>query len=242
VYTASKTVRPRPGLTKLLGGINNNSIHGWLHRLPAGNGSGRKLLDVGCSSGEKLQTFRKRGFEVFGVDMAADAIKRANDRFGDGFSCGKLEDVHYESDSFDVVRIDNTLEHIQKPKELLQEIRRILRPGGLLLVYVPNGESLTMHLLKGYSINSWIPFHIALYSPKTLRSLLSEAGFAEVRTLSHAPPALLLSSVSQLLGKHKAVDLGIAGQLLSAWMLPATLVLSLLPRGEEVVGFAKKPL
>ena len=174
--------------------------------------------------------------------MAADAVKKANERFAGGFTCGRLEDAHYQDDFFDFIRIDNTLEHIQKPRELLKEARRILRPGGSLFVYVPNGESLSMRLIKGYSINSWIPFHVVLYSPETLRNLLSKAGFADVRTFSHTPPALLLSSASQLLGREKAIDLGLAGQILSASVLPESLVMSLLPCGEEVVGIAKKSL
>ena len=239
----SESAKESSSVVRVLGGVHNNSIHGWLHKEPVGSGKGMKILDVGCSSGEKLIDFKRRGYEVFGVDLAPEAIARANERFGKGFIVSTVEDAHFPNDFFDVVRVDNMLEHAQNPIVTLREIAKVLKPNGRLCIYVPNGSSLSMKLLRGASANSWIPFHVVLYTPKSLESALSKTGFTEIATVTHTPPGLIIQTLAQAFGssEKKNVNLGTAGFLLSLALLPVTLILSLLPGGEELVGFARKP-
>jgi len=222
--------------------IYNYTLNGWLHNLPSGDGHGERILDVGCSNGRKLLDFRRRGYQVFGVDMASDAICEANKLFGEGFHCGSLDSARYDDDYFDYVRMDNTLEHIQDPFAVLHEVKRILKPGGSLFLYVPNGASISVRLLRGFSINSWIPFHVVLYSPATLKATLGHAGFKKARILTHAPPHLLISTLSQVIGKDSGclTDFGRFTYLLWAFALPASYILNFLPFGEEIVAVAVK--
>jgi SAM-dependent methyltransferase len=240
---SSPSLSPRSRIERLFYSLNGYTLHGILHSIPTGDGKGKRILDVGCSSAEKLVQFNERGFDVAGVDMARDAIAKANELFGSGFYVGQLADIGFPEGCFDAVRIDNTLEHIDKPLELLREAWRILKPGGTMAVYVPNGESLTVRLLKGLSINSWVPFHVILYSRSTLRRVLKSAGFSRIRILSHTSPALLTSTLSQVIGasQGRLVSFGRYRYLVWIGFLPLANALTLLPYGEELVGIAQKP-
>jgi SAM-dependent methyltransferase len=87
-----------------------------------------------------------------------------------------LEDARFPADSFDVVRANQVIEHLQDPRAFAREMVRVLRPGGALLVTTINFGSLTRRVLGpewsylGSSRNG----HIALFTPATLRSLLEE--------------------------------------------------------------------
>jgi len=147
-------------------------------------GCGR-LLDVGCAGGYFMQRATHAGFEAHGIDLApwveALAIRRgvANVR------TGLLRDVRFPDSSFDVVHASQVLEHIPQPVEELAEIRRILRPGGLLYINVPNYQCLSIVLGRDdFELNT-PPEHVAYFTPRTLARLVSSAGFGVVRTASY---------------------------------------------------------
>ena len=138
----------------------------------------KRLLDLGCGSGAKLFEFAQRGYEVWGVDVGKDAIRLCKELLPEGhFIQGELQETDLPDGYFDYIRIDNALEHVPNPKQVIAECRRLLCGGGQLMVYVPHGRSLSMRLMKGNSISAWIPFHLQLFTRKSLRRLLKEAGF-----------------------------------------------------------------
>jgi SAM-dependent methyltransferase len=150
--------------------------HSWpLEFVPQGT---KKLLDLGCGSGAKLFEFVRRGYEVWGVDVGEDTIRLCKELLPEGhFIQGELQDTDLPDGYFDYIRIDNALEHVPNPKEVIVECRRLLRGGGQLMVYVPHGRSISMRFMKGNSISAWIPFHLQLFTRKSLRRLLEDAGF-----------------------------------------------------------------
>ena len=170
------------------------------HSWPNEPGGGRTLLDVGCGIGTKLVEFARRGWRVYGIDINPGALCVARRQVPTGdFRQGELGQVGFEPGSFDVIRLDNVLEHVYQPKMLLQEIQNLLRPGsGRLYVYVPHGESLSMRLLGKYSISAWVPFHVSLFTQTALHRILSEAGFTRVDMFQHYPAERLPASLKQL--------------------------------------------
>ena len=150
--------------------------HSWpLESVPKGS---KRLLDLGCGSGTKLFEFAQRGYEVWGVDVGADAIRLCKELLPEGhFFQGELQETGLPDGHFDYIRIDNALEHVPNPKEVIAECRRLLSGGGgQLTIYVPHGRSLSMRIMQGNSISAWIPFHLQLFTRKSLRRLLEEAG------------------------------------------------------------------
>lgn len=170
--------------------------HSWpLDAVPEGS---KKLLDLGCGSGAKLIEFAERGYDVWGVDVGADAIRFCKELLPQGhFFQGELQETGLPDGHFDYIRIDNALEHVPNPKEVIRECRRLLCGGGQLMIYVPHGRSLSMQLMKGNSITAWIPFHLQLFTRNSLRRLLEEAGFKDVRIYEYNPTSWLPLSIMQ---------------------------------------------
>jgi len=164
----------------------------------------KRLLDLGCGSGAKLFEFAERGYEVWGVDVGEDAIRLCKELLPQGhFIQGELQKTDLPDSYFDYIRIDNALEHVPNPQEVVRECRRLLCRGGHFMIYVPHGRSLTMRLMKGNSISSWIPFHLQLFTQKALRHLMEEAGFTDIQIYNYNPPSWLPLSFIQWKNKKQ---------------------------------------
>jgi SAM-dependent methyltransferase len=94
---------------------------------------------------------------------------------------GLLSDLHFPDHHFDVVLAASVFEHLQEPKKDLAQIRRILKPGGLLYVGVPNYRTLPIMFGKDDFFLNQPPQHVNYFTPTTLRVLLKDAGFRNVR-------------------------------------------------------------
>jgi SAM-dependent methyltransferase len=135
------------------------------------------LLDVGTGVGILLEVASGKGFDVTGVEVSEWASAYARDEKGLEVVPGSLEDAHFADTSFDVVVLNHVLEHVETPKSLLAEIRRILKDDGILAIGVPNAGSL-MAAILGTRWASWRPEqHRWHFTPGTLGNLVRSAGF-----------------------------------------------------------------
>lgn len=100
-----------------------------------------KYLDVGCSYGIGLKAAKDLGFEVLGVEPTEKAVEYAKKHFKVKVIQKTLEKAKLKSNSFDIVSLYDVLEHIPNPNKFLREIRRILKPQGLIVIQSPNIES-----------------------------------------------------------------------------------------------------
>ncbi|MDP8265653.1 MAG: class I SAM-dependent methyltransferase [Candidatus Aceula meridiana] len=195
--------KPVPGWKQILRKIYFRP-HSWpLEIVPQGS---KRLLDLGCGSGVKLFEFAERGYEIWGVDVGIDAIRLCREILPQGyFLRGELQQTGLPDGYFDYIRIDNALEHVPNPKEVIRECRRILSKSGKLLIYVPHGRSLSMRFMKGNSISSWIPFHLQLFTRRSLKRLLVDAGFNDTRIYGYNPISWLPMSIMQGKGKNQPI-------------------------------------
>lgn len=212
------------------------------HSWPAEAGEGRSLLELGCSDAVKLVEFAERGWKVVGVDISASALEQAGRNLPSGeFHLGELEQLDLPARTFHVVRADNVLEHVPNPSQLAAQCARLLvSGGGRFIVYVPHGRSLSMRLLGRYSNNSWIPFHLSLFSRDALRRMLITAGFKRVDIVTYSPIHALPSSFLQALGR--AQDSRGWGRM--QWpvylaLAPVGWLADRLAMGEELVAVAR---
>ena len=103
---------------------------------------GSKVLDVGCGTGEMAATLAKRGYEVWGVDIAEPMVRYASHRHESGrFRVGDLEHIPFDDDTFDAVVCLGVIEYLPDDARALSEIRRVLRPGGTAVVSTPSAAS-----------------------------------------------------------------------------------------------------
>ena len=158
-------------------------------------GPGR-LLDVGCATGVFLEGMRQRGWTVAGVELNAEAARYARERSGLEVFVGELEEAGYPDASFDVVTLWDVLEHVRDPRETLEEIARILRAGGLLVLSLPNPDCLEARLFGPYWAGWDVPRHLYIFSRSVLEQLLAETGFQiqEVSSFTGRYHAFVLST------------------------------------------------
>lgn len=144
--------------------------------LSRGMAPGARVLDVGCGRGVILGALADRGFETHGVEISATAIIGADPR-AEIRIAPRLADADYPEGYFDEVVIWHVLEHLEDPRATLQEIARILRPGGRLIVAVPNFSSAQARLSGGAWFHLDLPRHLYQFTLSGLRQLLEATGF-----------------------------------------------------------------
>jgi SAM-dependent methyltransferase len=148
-----------------------------LERHTAGCG---KLLDVGCATGQFLRHMQASGWEVAGIEPNAEAADYGRDTYQLDIRTGTLEESDFADNGFDVVTLWDVLEHVPDPRSTLQEIARILRPGGLLVASTPNPTCIEARLFGRHWIGWERPRHLYLFPPRLLRHYLGDAGFDEI--------------------------------------------------------------
>ena len=143
-----------------------------------------RFLDVGFGAGLLLEAAGRAGWDAEGVEVSRPAVEHAA---GLGLKVfhGELAEARYPDACFDVVAAVEILEHVADPRALVEEIARILRPGGLFWATTPHSRGLSARLLKtNWSVVS-PPEHLQLFSVKGLRGLLAPPRFRQVRTATH---------------------------------------------------------
>lgn len=143
-------------------------------------GSSGSILDVGCGSGEVLQCAARRGWSAIGVEPVAESVAIAQER-GLDVRCAMLEESGIPERSFDVVSAFHVLEHMPDGRAFLKMLGRWAKPGGYVLVEVPNWRSFHRRN-NGSSWPCLRPLeHIGHYTPATLGATLRRAGLEPVR-------------------------------------------------------------
>lgn len=143
--------------------------------------AGGKLIDVGCAHGVFLSSIRDFGsWEVWGVEINPEASQYARQEFSLDVYTGTLEEAGFPARFFDVVTLWDVLEHLPDPIGSLQEIHRILKPDGILVVGVPNVKSVDARIFGKYWIGLDLPRHLYVFSPQTLEQVLNRTSFAVV--------------------------------------------------------------
>lgn len=201
----------------------------------------KRLLDLGCGNGAKLLEFENRGYDVWGIDLSNDSIRLCRQLLPDGhFMQGELQETGLPDNYFDYIRIDNTLEHVPNPKEVVQECFRLLKKEGTILIYVPHGRSFSMRFMKGNSISSWIPFHLQLFTYNSLRLLFKEAGFINFKSYGYYPSTWLSLSFIQWKNKGNYFVKFSYPNWLNLVCYPLGWLSVKLGLGEELVGIGIK--
>jgi len=144
------------------------------------------VLDFGCGNGLALEVMQKRGYETWGVDLSPESVSAAKELLGhERVWCGDPTEIsELKGKKFDLITMWSVLAHLPRPIDTFKMLRSYLKPGGALLVFTVNANSL---LLKRDHQN-WNGFtrnHLAFYSSKTAELLFKKAGFGEFYTRPH---------------------------------------------------------
>lgn len=141
------------------------------------------LLDVGCGAGLFLSVAAQEGWDCYGLEPLVMHAIFARGYFGLRVLTNTLADDAYAADFFDVVTSFQVFEHLIYPDRELEKIRRILKPGGLVLIEVPNIDTLGVRVL-GAKHRHFVQDHVSFFSARTLTRFVERFGF-RVRETYH---------------------------------------------------------
>lgn len=136
-----------------------------------------KLLDVGTGKGKFLATARERGWEVYGTEPAEGRLHIARHEYGVDTVHKDLEEEPFAGSYFDVITLWHVFEHLPDPNGMLRELHSMLKDDGLLLIAVPNIDSIQSRFGKEKWFHLDVPRHLYHYSPRTLQMMLEKNGF-----------------------------------------------------------------
>ena len=156
---------------------------------------GGRILDVGCGRGFFLQSLGKE-WERHGVEPSQSAADYAARENGIPVHAGSLFSVKLPDAFFDVVTLFDVMEHLAEPAKIVAEVRRVLKPGGSLLIGTGNCGSLAARLAGAQWVYLAIPDHVSFFSEASLRRVLAAAGFKEIlfHSLHHGQMSLAAAS------------------------------------------------
>lgn len=149
-------------------------IEAELRRLPLPRPA--EVLDAGCGSGRTLEELRPLG-EVSGIELNPEAAEVARGRGDFDVRIGRLEELPWDAETFDLITCLDVIEHTPDDRVTLRELRRVSKPGGWLLVTVPAYPAL-------WSLHDEANHHFRRYARDPLRAAAGEAGWSVQRMTS----------------------------------------------------------
>jgi SAM-dependent methyltransferase len=154
---------------------------------------GERALDLGCGDGTFTAELARAGVEAIGVDVAQAAVRRAAARYRsmEFRRIAIAGPLPFEDCSFDLVWCSEVIEHVADTARWLSDVRRVLAPGGRLLLTTPNHGRVRLALGGIERFSEPLGDHLHLYSRRSLERLLAEFGFAAITVRSAAGPPLL---------------------------------------------------
>ena len=172
---------------------------GLINTFSAGKTGTGRLLDYGCGTGHFLVAAQAAGWQVAGVEPNARARQEASQRVGQPVGPGPLTD--FAPASFDVITLWHVLEHVHQLHETLTQLVALLKPTGVLLVAVPNVDSLDAQHYREHWAAYDVPRHLYHFAPKTMAKLLKKH---QLRVRETLPMPLDAYYVSLLSERHRA--------------------------------------
>ncbi len=158
-----------------------------------------RILDIGCGIGAELLALNREGWDVYGSDLNRVAIAALNECFPGHF---RISDGEFGgwNERFDVIMMNQVLEHLVTPQPVLRGLAGLLKPHGRLVIVTPNACSWARRIFVRRWVQYWPPEHVALYGPNQIRRLLRDCGWQPQRVKTFAAPGTDYAlSVRQLL-------------------------------------------
>jgi SAM-dependent methyltransferase len=140
-----------------------------------------RLLDAGCGWGLFLSVARERGWEVTGLEPLAGLAIFARAHFQLAVVTDVLRPGTFAADGFDAITAFQVFEHLPEPSGMLDRLWHCLRPGGVLLLEVPNMDTWSVQLLRRHH-RHFVIDHVNFFGPATLRAFLERRGFQVLDT------------------------------------------------------------
>jgi 2-polyprenyl-3-methyl-5-hydroxy-6-metoxy-1,4-benzoquinol methylase len=174
----------------------------------------KKLLDVGCGTGDFLQTALNNNWTVSGIEPNPDARQIANSKTNNSvFEIEQL--LKFEPNSFDVITLWHVLEHLPNLENQLSTFKHLLKQEGTLIIAVPNFKSYDASYYQNFWAAFDVPRHLWHFSQKSISKLVSKQNMIVEKTLPMTFDSFYVSMLSE---KHKKGSLNIFNAFRVGWL------------------------
>ncbi|MFO7885366.1 MAG: class I SAM-dependent methyltransferase [Desulfobacteraceae bacterium] len=146
-----------------------------------------KGLDIGCGNGRFISSMNSLGWKFEGVEFSPVATDICH-KLGLKVFQGELKDANFEDESFDIISARHLIEHIPNPADLFEEIGRVLKPKGYLIIRTPNSKALGRKWFGTNWFPDDIPRHLILFNSKNLNLLAEKYNLQNVKTKTFSTP------------------------------------------------------
>jgi len=161
----------------------------------------KKVLDVGCGGGWFLRIAKQLGADTFGIEPSEHGAAQSR-RSGIDVFKGTVEEylVQYgDGRKFDIITANHVIEHAPNPVATFRQIGRLLIPGGMMWISVPNAQCYFSRTLNGRWHSSDLPFHLQQFSLRSLETAANKGGLYVRRQYTYSLPSATASSLRQVL-------------------------------------------
>lgn len=160
-----------------------------------------KALDIGCGVGDFLHTMEQHGWDCTGVEPSEDAKVIAKKRIK-GQLLSSEEQENLPDSSFDLITMWHVLEHVDDIRWQIQQLHRLCKPGGRIIIALPNYKSYDGQYYKAEWAAYDVPRHLNHFNKETLIKILEESGLRHVKTEKLVWDAYYISYMSEKYRKH----------------------------------------
>ena len=201
LHTASTAALRSTKLKRWWSGTNNQGQY----RVSCG----QVMLDVGCGSGLSLLEAKELGAEVFGIE-ADPNVRRIADELELQIHIGSLYDEPFKNISFDLIVLNQVIEHIPDPGKAMQELKKRLKPNGRLILVFPNRRSIWQRLFGLKWINWHVPYHLHHFDSKGFRTFAQRHGYTIISQKTITPN---IWSILQLRVLRQSSKIGVSSPI-----------------------------
>ncbi len=210
------------------------------HSIPQFKNNG-KLLEIGCSNGNKLKKLTRLGWNTTGIEINNSSANNARKQ-GLEVKTGSIFDFNFKKQYFDVIILDMVLEHLYDPALVLKNLTSWLKPGGELIFSIPYFEGTEFKIFKEYSYGLQLPTHITFFNKKTIHTLLKK-DFTRIKfAFHHFDRDIVASAHYKYTSTNSFFYKVIAYNKFIRWAFikPLVFILSILQKTSRVTIFATK--
>ncbi len=155
-----------------------------------------KILDIGCGTGEFLNTCKLAKWDTTGIEPDVDARNMAISNFG--LNVKPESEINSLQDaSFDIISMWHVLEHVPRLNERLDDLNRLIKPNGVIIVAVPNCDSFDAKFYRENWAAYDVPRHLYHFTPKDIELLFKNHGLKMYKVLPMVFDSFYVSMLSE---------------------------------------------